>query len=63
MRRHADKQKKKGLRLDTTKQRVPVVSDEFSRTNMRSMLANNENRYSTRYEDYIIGRLGLYDHS
>ena len=43
-------------------QRVPVVSDEFSRANMRSMLANNQYRYTTRYQDYVTDRLGIYDH-
>ena len=69
-RRHADR-RKKPLLLDTAKQRVPVVSDEFSRANMRSMLANNQYRYSTPYQDllvlicdqdYIAARLGLYGH-
>jgi len=63
MRRHADK-RNKPLILDTTTQRVPAawmaVFDEFSRANMRSMLANNQYRYSTRYQDYITDCLGLF---
>jgi len=61
MRRHADK-RTKPLLLDTTKQRFPVVPDEFSRANMRSMLTNKQYSYSTRYQDYITDRLGVCGH-
>jgi hypothetical protein len=45
-------EKKKTRQLDNQTARA-VYPGEFSRANMRSMLANNQYRFSTRNQDYI----------
>jgi len=66
MRRHADK-RKEPLLIDVFKKLVPVISDEFSHANMRSMIAND---HATKIVSPIVSGpqavtfgLGLYGHS